>query len=81
MKTILLVIVGGTLWGLLLLAEVGGATHVSPVFDHFFFHTTFGGIVLIAILLLFVIQSVRFFLPARRAGRPQRRQQFDPSRN
>jgi membrane protein implicated in regulation of membrane protease activity len=80
MKTILLVIVGGTLWGLLLLAEVGGATHVSGIFDHFFFHTVFGGIVFLGILVLFAIQSVRFLLPTRKAGRPQR-QQFDPSRN
>ena len=80
MKTIILVILGGILWGGLLLAEVGGATHVSPVFDHFFFHTVFGGIVFLAIMGMFVIQSVRFFLPTRKAGK-QQRQQFDPSRN
>jgi hypothetical protein len=80
MKTILFVLSGGTLWALLLLAEVGGATHVSPIFDHFFFHTVFGGIVFLAIMGMFVIQSVRFFLPSKRTSRPQRRE-FDPSRN
>jgi len=80
MKIILFGLLVGAIWGLLLLAEVGGATHLSPIFDRFFFHTVFGGIVFLAIMGMFVIQTVRFFLPSKRAGRPQR-QQFDPSRN
>ena len=80
MKIILLGLFVGLLCGLLLLAEVGGATHFSPIFDHFFFHTVFGGIVFLAILGMFLIQTVRFFIPSKRASRPQR-QQFDPSRN
>ena len=79
MKTILLVIFFGTLWALFLLADAFGAIHIGGHLNAFFFKTTFGGIVFIAILVLFAVQSVRFFLPARKAGRPQR--QFDPSRN
>ena len=79
-RIILIALLGGTLWGVLLLAEVGGATHVSPIFDHFFFHTVFGGMVFLAIMGMFFIQTVRFFLPGKRASRPQRRE-FDLSRN